>query len=69
MLVVAFALNKFDQYVYGRPVAFQSDHKSLAAIERKPLRSAPKKLQEMLVKVQKSDISITHKLIHSVRHF
>ena len=37
MLTVVFALQKFDQYVYGRSVTVQSDHKPLAAISNKPL--------------------------------
>ena len=61
MLAVVFALQKFDQYVYGRPVTVQSDHKPLAAISNKPLRSAPKRLQGMLSKVQKYDIVIVYK--------
>ena len=52
MLAVVFALQKFDQYVYGRPVTVQSDHKPLAAISNKLLRSAPKRLQGMLLKVK-----------------
>lgn len=43
MLAVVFALQKFDQYVYGRSVTVQSDHKPLAAISNKPLRTAPKR--------------------------
>ena len=61
MLVVVFALNKFDQYVYGRPVTVQSDHKLLSAIASKSLRSAPKRLQGMMLKVQKYDVSIVYK--------
>ena len=49
------------EYVYGRPVTVQSDHKPLAAISNKPLRSAPKRLQGMLMKVQKYDVSIVYK--------
>ena len=51
MLAVVFTLNKFDQYIYGRPVTVQSDHKPLSAIASKSLRSAPKRLQGMLLKV------------------
>lgn len=61
MLAVVFALQKFDQYVYGRPATVQSDHKPLAAISNKPPRSAPKRLQGMLLKVQKYDVSIVYK--------
>lgn len=62
MLAVVFALQKFDQYVCGRPVTIQSDHKPLGAISNKPLRSAPKRPQGMLLKVQKYDVTIIYKL-------
>ena len=39
----------------------QSDHKLLAAISNKPLRSAPKRLQGMLLKIQKYDVTIVYK--------
>ena len=61
MLAVVFSLQKFDQYVYRRAVTIQSDHKPLAAIARKPLRNAPKRLQGMLLKVQKYDVEIVYK--------
>ena len=32
MLRVVFALQKFDQYIFGRSVTVQSDHKPLVAI-------------------------------------
>jgi len=61
MLAVVFALQKFDQYLYGRPITVQSDHKPLAAISKKSLRRAPKRRQGMLLKVQKYDVSIVYK--------
>ena len=61
MLAVVFALQKFDQYVYGRSVTVQSDHKPLPTISNKPLRSAPKRLQGMLLKIQKYDVTIVYK--------
>ena len=61
MLAVVFVLQKFDQYIYGRPVTIQSDHKPRAAISNKPLRSVPKRLQGMLLKVHKYDVSIIYK--------
>ena len=61
MLAVIFALQQFDQYVCGRAVTVQSDHKPLSAIARKPLRSAPKRLQGMLLKTQKYDMEILYK--------
>ena len=61
MLAVVFSLNKFDQYGYGRPVTVQSDHKPLSATASKSLRSAPKRLQGILLKVHKYNVSIVYK--------
>ena len=61
MQAVVFAFEKFNQYVYGRPVTVISDHKPLEAIAKKPPRSAPKRLQGMLLKTQKYDINIVYK--------
>ena len=49
MLAVVFALQKFNQYVYGRHVTIQSDHKPLQSVAKKRLRSAPKRLQGIYV--------------------
>ncbi|XP_028415786.1 uncharacterized protein K02A2.6-like [Dendronephthya gigantea] len=61
MLAVIYAMQKFDQYVYGRFVTVESDHKPLESIVRKPLRSAPKRLQGMLLKMEKYEVNIVYK--------
>ena len=43
-LAVAFACEKFIQYVYGRIVTVHTDHKPLETISKKPLCSAPKRM-------------------------
>ena len=53
-------MEKFHQYTYGRKVTVQSDHKPLENIVRKPLLSAPKRLQRMLLRLQKYDIDVTY---------
>ena len=60
MLAVVFSLQKFDQYVYGWKTTVLSDHKPLEAIAKKPLRSAPRRLQGMLLKAQRYDIEIVY---------
>lgn len=60
MLAVVFALTKFNQYVYGRPITVNRDHKPLEAIAQKPLRNAPKRLQGMLLKIQEYDFTIIY---------
>ena len=59
LLAVVFACQRFDAYVYGRAnVNVESDHKPLAIIMRKTLDSAPKRLQRMLLALQKYDINL-----------
>ena len=41
---VLYGLERFDQYTYGRLVKVENDRKPLAAILRKPLSQAPKRL-------------------------
>lgn len=59
-LAIVFGMEKFHQYTYGRKVTIQSDHKPLENIVRKPLLSAPKRLQRMLLRLQKYDIDVTY---------
>ena len=47
-LAVLYDLELFDQYAYGRTVTVQNDHKPLAAILRKLLSMAPKRLQDII---------------------
>ena len=49
LLAVVFAMTRFRQYMYGRKVTVDSDHKQLQAIAAKPLASAPKRLQRMFL--------------------
>ena len=50
MLAIVFAVERFEQYVYGRPVLVQTDHKPLESIY-KSLTSAPERLQRMLLRL------------------
>uniref|UniRef100_A0AAQ4NZT5 Gypsy retrotransposon integrase-like protein 1 n=1 Tax=Gasterosteus aculeatus aculeatus TaxID=481459 RepID=A0AAQ4NZT5_GASAC len=53
-------MEKFHQYTYGRKVTVQSDHKPLETIVRKPLLSAPKRLQSMMLRIQKYDLDVIY---------
>ena len=55
-----FSLEKFHLYTYGRKVTVQSDHKPLENIVRKPLLSAPKRLQRMTMHIQKYDVDVVY---------
>ena len=57
ILAVVFAYQRFDEYVYGRAnVNGESDHKPLEISMRKTLDAAPKRLQRILLALQKYDL-------------
>ena len=58
MLAIVFALRRFDQYVYGREVLVESDHQPLETILRKPLHEAPRRLQRMMMELQRYDLTV-----------
>ena len=60
MLAIVFAVERFEQYVYGRAVHVQTDHKPLDSIHKKSLTSTPKHLQRMLLSVQNFDLTVTY---------
>ena len=61
LLATVFAVRKFHQYVYGVTVNVQSDHKPLENILRKPLGTAPSRLQRMLLQLQSYDLNVFYK--------
>ena len=52
LLAVVFGCAKFAEYIVGRDVTVESDHKPLESIMKKPLNVAPLRLQQMLVQLQ-----------------
>lgn len=61
LLAVVFSCEKFETYIFGREVTVDSDHKPLEMIWQKPIHAAPKRLQRMLLRLQKFDIKIRYK--------
>lgn len=49
LYAVLFGCKCFHEYMYGRRVIIESDHKPLEAILRKPLVAAPPQLQRMIL--------------------
>ena len=58
MLAIVFALERWHQFTFGRPVIVYSDHKPLEAITKKPLHIAPKRLQGMLLRALAYNIDV-----------
>ena len=61
LLSIVHGCTRFNQYVYGRPVTVQTDHKPLESIFKKSLLSAPKRLQRMLLQLQRYSLNIVYK--------
>ena len=61
LLAIVFVAERFHQYTYGRPVKVDSDLKPLEIIFAKPLASAPRRLQRMLMRLQMSDLCVRYK--------
>ena len=61
LLAQVFGVERNDQYVYGRKVVQWSDHKPLETISKKPLATAPKRLQRLLLRLQQYDVEIRYK--------
>lgn len=58
---VLFGLERFHQFVYGREVTVESDHKPLEAILKKTPSQTPLRLQRMLLRLQKYNFHLIHK--------
>jgi len=61
-LAIVYACQKFNQYILGRNVVtIHSDHKPLETIFKKTLITAPKRLQRMLLQLQKYNLLVMYK--------
>ncbi len=61
LLAIVFGMEKFQEYVYGRKIKVETDHKPLESIARKSLLNTPKRLQRMLLRLQKYDIDVVYR--------
>ena len=61
LLAIVFGLDRLEQYVQGRPVKVETDHKPPESIFKKSLISAPKRLQHMMLRLQKYHLKAMYK--------
>ena len=62
LLSICFAMDRFHTYVYGRQdITVETDHRPLIAIMKKSLATAPKRLQRMLLRLQKYSFKLVYK--------
>ena len=60
LLAIVHGCTKFHQYVYGKKVKVQTDHKPLEALFKKPLFQAPQRLQRMMLRLQRYDLQVEY---------
>lgn len=60
-LAILFACKRFDQYIFGgRKVVVESDHQPLQTIFKKPLVSAPNRIKQMMLRLQRYNLEIRY---------
>ena len=60
-LAIVYGVQKFHQFIYGRPTVVESDHKPLQYISNKPLHQAPLRLQKMMLILQRYDLTVKYR--------
>ncbi|KAK3098150.1 hypothetical protein FSP39_016659 [Pinctada imbricata] len=61
MLAVVFGCERFHKLIYGKSdVTIESDHKPLESIMKKPIHSAPMRIQKMMLKLQPYEFTLIH---------
>ena len=61
LLAQVFGLEHNHHYTFGRRVILWTDDKPLISIYKKPLASAPKRLQRLLLQLQQYDVDLRYK--------
>ena len=60
MLAIVFATERFHHYIYGRPVEVHNDHKPLETIMKKSIHKATPRLQVMMMKLMRYDLTVKY---------
>ena len=60
-LAIVNGVTKFHTYLFGKPFVIITDHKPLLMIHNKLLKSAPPRLQRLLVKIQGYDFQLVYR--------
>lgn len=60
-LAIKFACKKYHEYVYGKKVTVETDHKPLESIFKKPISNAPPRLQRILLDIAPYSPNVIYK--------
>ncbi|KAL9951197.1 hypothetical protein ACROYT_G043817 [Oculina patagonica] len=59
-LAIEFGCERFHQYLYGKEIEVESDHKPLEAIFAKPIAKAPPRIQGLLLRLQHYQLNVKY---------
>lgn len=60
LLAIVFGCKRFRQYIYGKRVIVEIDHKLLESIFKKNIEKCPLRLQRLLINLQNYDIDVKY---------
>ena len=60
LLAICFGCVKFHEYIFGKNVVVQTDHKPLVSIMNKPIYQLSARMQRMRMRLQNYDLTVTH---------
>ena len=60
LLAVCFGCNRFHDYIFGKNITVETDHKQLVNSMAKPIHKLSPRMQQMCMRLQNYDISLTH---------
>ena len=61
MLAICYACQRFHQYVFGKSITVQTDHKPLLGIMDKPLHTSTARIQRMRLRLQRYDVHLVYR--------
>ncbi len=60
-LAICAACEKWDLWLYGKQITIHTDHQPLKTIFKKPLSKAPRRLQRLMMRLQRYSINVVYK--------
>jgi hypothetical protein len=60
-LAICAACEKWDLWLYGKQITVHTDHQPLETIFKKPLSKAPRRLQRLMMRLQRYSINMVYK--------
>lgn len=61
LYAIVFGCLHFHQYIYGRVVTVETDHRPLITLFKKPLADVPTRLQRLMLRIQSYDLKVEYK--------